>query len=407
MEKIIEGRTKLISALESLDKTRYFKDDLDSINEFIINPIKENRLNDYLIACEDGEKVSFCKGLDNINKRIPISLGKYIRRNLPYVIGMCEQALDYLVKDIKANLLSIEDIEKNIVFYTGQDIENFYEDVGKRSKLGSCMTGNDAFKTRLYALNPDKVSLVVYSNKARALLWQPDNGPKILDRIYPDDESSNVFVLTNWANKKGYLTYNSTEECNKNFYVTLKHDNVFPYLDTFYFGKKSRKIIKVCNRSFCKQNVCLQSTHGVAEDIGVCIFCKKTNVKYDFFYYGDNNLNKHRHICRSCAKTCFVNCDSCKSELIEKDLIEFDSKKICKHCLDKQAKPCDKCHSPLFDSYYKIPINGNDNYLCEDCAINYYTCSKCDSIKDENIFPKTIKRNNFYCPDCINNAKNN
>ena len=78
--------------------------------------------------------------------------------------------------------------------------------------------------------------------------------------------------------------------------------------------------------------------------------------------------------------------------MIEKDLIEFDSKKICKHCLDKQANPCNKCSASLIDSYYKIPIDGIDNYLCENCAVDYYTCFKCDTIKDENIFPKTIKR---------------
>lgn len=406
MQKIIEGRTRLISALENLNNKYYYLDDFDLIKKDIIIPIKENRLNDYLIACEDGEKVSFCKGLDNINKRISISLGKYIRRNLK-VDYIYEAALDWFVKDIKIKLSSIEDIEKNIVFYTGQEIERFYQDIDKKSKLHSCMTGEDAFKTRLYALNPDKVSLVVYNNVARALLWETDKGSKVLDRIYPDDESFNVFLLKHWANKKGYLDYDSASDSSKHFYISLKHDNIFPYFDTFYFGKKTRKIIKVCNRSFCKQNVYLQLTDGRAEELVICMFCKKTNIKFDFCYYGENNLSKHRHICNSCAKTCYVDCDYCRLSFIEKDLTAFNSKKICKYCLDKKTKPCDKCSFPLTGSYYKIPIDGIDNYFCENCAIDYYTCFKCDTIKDENIFPKTIKRNNFYCPDCMSNAKNN
>lgn len=400
MENILLNRTRLISALDNLSKEScgYCESVLyDVIENKIIIPIKENRLNDYLIV-EDDEMVSFCKGLKSLRNRSKLSIGRYIRRNLGVDSNdLGDYELDDLVKTIKLNLLSLEQIEKNIVFYTGDDIVDFYKNCDK--DIHSCMTGKDSYKTKLYALNPNKVCLAVYDNKSRGLLWTLDKPKKVLDRVYPDDQSFNSTLLKHWAKLKGYYNYEDMDT-DKHFYVSLKHDNIFPYLDTFFFGKKSKNIIKLCNNRFYKQNAVLDSSSGQLTTIATCMFCKKTNNNNDFRYCGTNSINMYNFVCQSCYDKYTITCNFCNNNSIQNNIYKKGNKKICLYCLKKNAKPCTNCGKKLIKNYIKINVNGFDCCLCDDCSMNYYACSKCNSVRDEEKSPKTIKRNRFYCSEC-------
>jgi hypothetical protein len=400
MENILLNRTKLISALDKIDPEEFYSDAFEVIKNKIIIPIKQNKLNDYLIADDELEKVSFCKGLDSIHNRTKMTIGRYVRRNLDVQYqSLRDGDLNLFAKLLNIQLLSLEQIEKNITFLTGDDIIDFYKN--HDSDIHSCMTGHDSYKTRLYALNPDKVSLAVYDNKSRALLWTTDDSNKILDRIYPDDGCFTSFLLEHWAKLKGYKNYDEMEDVSKRFYISLKHDDdVFPYLDTFCHGKKSKKIIKLCNNYFYKQNVLLRCTNGELGNIDICMFCEKTNIHSDFIYYGATTFSKHKFICQKCYSKHTVICDYCHRNSIRNNVYKRGNNKICLICLKQQAKPCTNCGEKLIKSYSKINVNGFDCYLCDNCSMNYYTCSKCNTIRDEEKYPKTIKRNRFYCPDC-------
>lgn len=122
----------------------------------------------------------------------------------------------------------------------GNDITRAYDD----HNVGSCMSGKSF--VNFYALNPDKVSMVTLRDtktdqlRARALIWQFDDGTKGLDRIYPSDGGLHVGFLQNWA-KSNDIIIRDGNGLGNTFadYKTvsnLRHDGEFPYVDSLYYG---------------------------------------------------------------------------------------------------------------------------------------------------------------------------
>ena len=391
METLLSNRSKLINAIElSYYKIKYTNCSY-SIKNDILNVIKDNRLEDYLSATSDPEVLEYSKNKDHLSKRISTSFARYCRRQLK-TKEIPDSVLDSFSSIIKLELSSVDYIDKDITLLSGYDISNFYKHLDKFSALKSCMSGENFYKTEFYSINPDKVKLVNYNDKARALLWTSDNGKIILDRVYPTDCSFQSALLQKWAREKGYLQDITLDQ---KLFITLNHNNIFPFLDTFHHGKVSKKKIRLCNEIFPTENCTLRETSGSYTLLTKCFCCKNVDSNFDF------EMISHEYVCKSCIKENYRRCEHCVTFHHKKDMTKINKKVICKECFPYYCKKCDNCNGPLIKDYVKVTLGGFEKHLCEDCSINYYTCNKCNIVFDQLKNPKNIKRGIFFCGNCI------
>jgi len=149
---------------------------------------------------------------------------------------------------------------------TGDDIFDVYKKPSKHTT--SSMTGGKMAKfTKFYSDNPNKVAMVVSYKEdmlARGLLWNCDNGSKIIDGIYGNHDGEKEIL--DWAYDNEVIDiFDLTLQNRSDFCVTMKiKRNIFPFIDNFMFGKLSsdRKsiILYCCNNE--KINVILCSHEG-------------------------------------------------------------------------------------------------------------------------------------------------
>lgn len=258
----------------------------------IIDFLRKDNIKQFLsLSQEDKRKVSYAKvpkdKYDN-KHRIKTTLAKYIRRQLDITLEtLDDHVLNTFVSYVFAELCLLFDINKRIQILSGDDIKDFY--CNSDSCCHSCMTGEDFWKTDLYAKNPDKVKLIVLDNTVRALLWTCDDGIQVLDRIYPSNHCS-VLELIAWAKDKNIIT-RKKEDYDKATYddetplannrfktITLSLKNVdgIPYIDTFKFVvDRTDDIIKITNKSRTYNNILyrLTTTTGFFPGEAVCYEC--------------------------------------------------------------------------------------------------------------------------------------
>lgn len=393
MDLLLDSRDKLINAIDFVFENIRIETDLyhykNYIKEEILIPIKNDRLGDYLTSTYDPEIVEFRKS--SSHKEIS-SLARYCRRKLN-IKNIPDFVLEMFCKQVKIQLTSIDSIEKDISIIPGQEIPDYYKELGRISSLRSCMTGESYYKTVIYALNPKKVKLVVFAKKSRALLWTTDDGSIVLDRVYPTDGSYHSELLKKWAKEKGYLQYPSID---RKLSITLIHNNVFPFLDTFYNGRLSNNKIKLSNSKLLKQDSYLRATDGSLNFIGKCFFCNESKKPhYEFI------PSIQKYVCGLCMNAILRRCTHCDDFHFEKDLTKINKyTRVCKKCLHFYCKKCTNCKSSLTKDYYKVIINGFEKNLCEECSINYYTCYKCNNHFDQLLNPKAIKHGAFFCKSC-------
>lgn len=154
---------------------------------------------------------------------------------------------------------------KNFRIVNGDDIHKFYRYETYASRNGSlgksCMREASPERTSLYTTNPDKCSLVILVDKfengkpttikGRALLWNGDDGEKLMDRIYTNKDSD-VLFFKQFAQENGfwskstqsatekYIDLNGVKKSNS-FNVTMDLTQVannrgslnLPYVDSF------------------------------------------------------------------------------------------------------------------------------------------------------------------------------
>jgi hypothetical protein len=107
----------------------------------------------------------------------------------------------------------------------------------------SCMKGENYVD--FYSENPEKVGLLKIMKwgkyYGRALLWNLDDGRKLLDRIYPSDGGHHVSYAIEVAKACGWdhlprQTYGETPASGKDAYVSgMKNTGHWPYMDTLRF----------------------------------------------------------------------------------------------------------------------------------------------------------------------------
>lgn len=303
--KIILNRLQLYRVLLSLQTIK-------GINTLILD-----RLLDYIRKDKDTTFISIMnnkcitlanhkKNKYNESKRVNTSLGRFIRRNLKTSEKEISiPTLSEFCHTLEAHL-GME--SHKIKIYSANDITKIYND---NTDIYTCMTGHHSIYTELYALNPDKVQLVVHSDSARALLWTCDDGTKVLDRIYPNS-SPYVKKLLLWANSQGYLVRGHNGIPSSHYvelsdnsirHVTLRYKSYFPYLDTFRFSKLiNLNTIILSNK---KQNLSntLGSTHGTLCFLRKCSICGN--------HYTNYLIVKNKVVCPYCFKTFIKQCTIC------------------------------------------------------------------------------------------------
>jgi hypothetical protein len=118
--------------------------------------------------------------------RMKITTGKFLRRKLNLNKYFNDVDLQAIADNINNELFP----EIKVKLLKGSDITNAYKNC---FGVSSCMTNDDAYKTRLYEMNPDRFEMLTMqwkNDEARAILHKLDNNNKLLGCIY--SSSSNL-----------------------------------------------------------------------------------------------------------------------------------------------------------------------------------------------------------------------
>lgn len=348
-----------------------FKDLIEKYNEmfYVIKELLDS--DDFIYANPSQENYSLVSYTVSNNKRTT-TLGSYIKNRIKRAKKIPDNIIDLFVNEYAAIISVNINIEKHIKLLEKEDIVDFYAE--NKVNISSCMAGANASKTRFYALNPDKVRLVTFENKARALLWTCDDGTVVLDRVYP---SGCVYapILKHWAVKNGYIyrgnlgsyvsdTVDLSDDSKR--YITMKHQGTFPYIDTFKYGKfvdgdyNSGRVI-LCNDC----------------DFGDLIFDRE-----DGFFSGGN----------------VVRCDGCRGIVSDAEVISYEYEIFCRDCFDERFGFCESCGDVYTLGELK---EAKDKTLCTDCFDKkFITCYECDQAEeiDDCIIPEDTDR--VYCNHC-------
>ena len=354
MNKILKNRIKLIRAMYNCNNIESSR--IRSVIFHAISLIRTDNKELFLsISEDDSNRISYAKcPLDKLceRRRVKTSLQRFFRRQLEISSkDLSDAFLDEYANSVMEVLST--GLDSKVKLYKGDELSKFYAE----TRITSCMTGSCCnFKTSMYSLNPDKVQLVIFDKVLRAFLWTDDNGNKILDRIYPAQHRL-IPMFRKWAKARGYYLRNNPDQITgdtnngissgKDHIITLKHDGLFPYVDTFKFGNfYYDKIVLSNNPKF--GNVILMLIDGRLRPRKVCEICKG-------FVYRDSGVNT-----------------------------QLGSISVCQDCFDKIGFCCELCGENCLSSIE------NSKIYCKSCST----------------FAKGyVKHNNCLCYTCISTKK--
>lgn len=387
MNKILKDRVKLIRSMQDFANNHPWAIEIVShvrkdVGQFL--SLSQEVAGRVAYAAKIGDELSE-------TRRRKTTISRYIRRNLGILPNnVSDRELFELQKFLFSTLT---DPSINIV--RGEAVKEAY-----RNAFGSesCMTGGGSRYVDLYAENPEKVGLVLYSNggEARALLWDVDQGFTVLDRIYPDDKGTLHFGLRDWAVGQGYkIIRESREHCT----VTLKtpRSGYFPYLDTFSRGKflDGEKTVKLYNFSSDTCHMTFNRTDGGWEDDEDnehyrCYGCDQRVDARSVIFVCDDPY------CEECVEERFFYCNCCESyQDRDKEVTVYFRRKSkdrlggqieywCRHCVRMRKESCCRCNKCgeyflELNILYKNCRPAEGILLCEDCGGE---CGDCGAFFD-------------------------
>ena len=401
MQKLIEDRNLLLSALKITIENYISRltSDIENVNN-IYSMIKKDENNHFLsLSQDDLEKISYARTPDDIynsSKRVKTTFERYVRRQLNIdCSSLSDTTLNYLGRQFRIKITPLDVLDSKVRLLSGKDISNFYQE----TSITSCMCNHNAFKTEMYSLNPDVIQLIVFDESSRALLWTSTCGTKIVDRIYPENcETSSM--LRGWIEKNQYI-YRVPKGCcdenyvelsdGKTYSFDLKHDNVFPYLDTFCFGSVNYKKVTLTNKHFT-ECFTFHSTDGEYLDNNTCSCC------YGPIYNGDEYSHDGCVYCRSCYEDRFFTCYTCEETYIIDNLHEgFRNRSYCGCCFHKKYFNCESCEELELISN-SIPTV--DGCYCKDCFDKFFF--KCESCGESIEIEEKLSHDNLsFCKECF------
>ena len=382
-----------------------------SVLERIINFVDEDNLELYAaFSGEESSKISYARrpGFNfDYSKRTKTTLGRFVRRIMKISDEtFSDECLHQLTNFVFALRLPVEGELKEL---KGNEIKEAYS---RNCGLHTCMSGEDSHLVHMYTLNPDKVSLLVLGkDMSRALLWTTDEGERVLDRIYPND-GGHIEAIHNWCEKNGIVFRKSTgAPCScqstilsdfKEHKITLRHNGMFPYLDTFCWGQVDDKKVIISNSkdfgdrvfhstsgsSYLRCSKCgdiVDETHEI-DGLIYCSECARRNhircwscntwqETDDGFTYAED---VEGFFCANCARTLCVTCSDCGNSLRHRFNRVSDTGRIyCWDCAEEASRRCSFCHNfyesgvrRLTDEASRSCRGHGDNriHICENCA---------------------------------------
>lgn len=400
MCKIVEDREKLLSSLYELnDLASFYK-----VYE-IYSKIKEDQNKHFLsLSQEEYDKISYAKCEDHIfdnSKRIKSSFERYVRRQLEISdSSLSDHNLNYLGRRLRQKLIPQDILEKDIEILTGNSVCDFYK---IHTEIDSCMNGGSSYKTEIYGMNPEVISLATYKNKVRALLWTTDN-TKILDRIYPNN-SEDSSMLKLWAERRGFVTRCDNSQCSENiiplndgkvYTFTLTHDSTFPYMDTFCYGFLSDNKVELSNK-IADDCLRFQNVNGSYTESNSCYHCG--DIVDDNNYHSTNN----HYYCEECFNELFINCYECGDTVgIDDCCTGSDEIYYCEDCFNSRFIHCESCSEV---ERKRDAIEIDNSYYCTDCAAeNFFLCNECEEYHSNDDL--VVQDDEAYCQSCFDDKFN-
>ncbi|MCK9371287.1 hypothetical protein M0R04_15345 [Candidatus Dojkabacteria bacterium] len=347
-------------------------------------------------------------------KQVTTTFGRYIRKYKK----IDEKAIpSHILTAISNHVIATAvDTEKIISLVQGDEIENLYKE---HFAYSSCMSGDSARYTRLYANNPDKVSLLCLrfgDITGRALVWETEEKVTVVDRIYPNS-GVHIDMIREFAQSRGWKmrshngspdNYGSDKNIDgKTYYVKLKNNtDYFPYSDTFrYLTSEYPYIILTNDRGgpdVIGELSHVDGTYHTYEEDYRCNCCGNRVCEDDICYSEDGDA-----YCQCCFDKCYSICDRCNRTIYTYDtpLNEIRGCKheyVCDYCAEKlQVRECEHCGEKWEEDNLVMAedINGDEYYYCVDCYTD--VCQVCAQHSPQHTPTIFDGREIRICPDCL------
>ena len=399
--KVRDDRIRLIRTLQvEIDK----QCDDSNVLVSILSYIRSHPEQYVAYSRHDSSKVSYAQVPEHIydvNKRVKTTFQRYVRRQCG--IGS-DQLRDNRLDDLSSRLFPLSFAGLRIV--TGQAIVDAYaQSVG----FQSCMCSENAKYTELYAINPERVSMVIYGQRdARAMLFKCDDGTIVMDRVYPNNSRWGV-VMRTWARKRKYVYRTNDGACDcplsdrSEHYVTLRCDKYFPYSDTFRYAKDVDEHTIICSNRQSFGNFQLMSQNGGTEggrhrgDNRIhCISCGSILDEDDTYNYNDDTY------CENCFHEEFTYCEHHGGDVPNDDIHEVNGEYLCEQCRNEIASECYSCNH-WFRNEDTVSVDDGEYTYCHECAEQQ--CSQCESCESmyRNRDGVRTHDDTFYCQGCADN----
>lgn len=204
-------------------------------------------------------------GVDKL--RQSMKLGKIFNKLKLAEVSVSQ--IESFINDIKGQ--DISDCVFNIV--KGEDIRKYYKGnkyYDNQATLTSSCMRHDKCQSYfdLYTLNTKVCSMLLLKQPTgdkilgRALLWETNDGNKVMDRIYGKDATISMFKT--WAKDNGYIrkarqSYENNYdwvlpdggEVNRKFTVNLENVSFdrYPYVDSLYYFSKDDKTLSTIDEA--------------------------------------------------------------------------------------------------------------------------------------------------------------
>lgn len=336
MKAMLYERVRLIRTLQAA-LNNGFTEDEKAVIARMVDEIRSDAKHDQLAPSKHKEgyvayTVRPWNPFDN-STRVRTTFRRYVRRQMGVdANALSDKTLEELGRLMCRGTVNEEAIASRIRICRGQEITNWYA----KGIAGSCMTGSNAWKTELLARNPDKVRLVVLDDTVRALLWTCDDATVVLDRVYPSDCDA-VVLLQEWAAAQGYAYRESDKYCpgqvllsdGKTHQVTIRRPvHVYPYLDTFSYGRKVGDHIILSNdESFGE--ITFHATNGLHCGLHPCKGCGLPLLQSEAYMAADDIY------CEDCYHARFFTCAECRATEHMCNRIIVGGKPYCSKCAER------------------------------------------------------------------------
>ena len=324
------------------------------------------------------------------HSRMKMRTGRFLTRKLKLNNNFLpDTSIQTIAAQINTKLFGNAD---EIRLDSGERItRNYQSNVGG----SSCMSGDSAEYTRLYADNPDKIKqlvMVSVNDSARAIVHVLDNGQYHMSRVYSTSEELKE-RMRNYACDKGWLV-SAGEDKNMLIVSDLDYtDGEIPYADSLTGYRINSKGLTMVHTSLDHDGI-LDSTCGELNDNKCC--CCGESISEDDSYDEEGEI-----YCESCHDATFTRCGHCDEVYNTDDCTYVESTKmsVCRYCLERHYACCEDC-----GDYFKTDDTHtvDDKTVCNNCLEKYTFCDECKTYHNDDDCVWTEEWNEVYCDGCLN-----